>query len=266
MTVFTKYEPGTFCHVDLGTSDHAGAKKFYGALFGWEMEDMPAGPDMVYTMCRLNGHDVAAIAQMSPDMQAQGIPPMWNSFVSVANVDETARCAKELGGAVLTEPMDVFDVGRMAVVQDPTGGVIVAWQAGTFVGATLVNVPGCFCWNELVTHDPQKATDFYTGLLGWNTHVMNMGKFDYTTFLVGERANGGMMQIQPDWGDMPPSWSVYFAVEDCDAAVEKAQSLGGKLFVPPTDIPDTGRFAMVQDPQGAAFYLIKMFSAPPDPQ
>ena len=124
--------------------------------------------------------------------------------------------------------------------------------------------PNCFCWNELVTHDPQQAIDFYTRLLGWNVQVTNMGNFDYTTFSVGERANGGMMKIQPEWGEVPPSWSVYFTVEECDAAVEKALSLGGNIIVPPADIPNMGRFAMVQDPQGAVFYVISMIAPPTD--
>lgn len=256
MAEMKEYTPGTFCWVDLGTTDAAAAKKFYAGLFGWELVDMPAGPDMVYTMAYVNGKDVAALYQMGPN--EQGMPPHWNSYISVANVDEVAAKAKALGGTVLGEPFDVMTAGRMAMIQDPTGAVVAAWQPGEHAGAKLVNEPGAFSWNELATTDTQKAGDFYTGLFGWTTQVQDMGNFLYTTFMNGDRMNGGMMQITKEWGDVPPHWMVYFAVADCDASANTATSLGGKLLVQPTDIPQVGRFAMIQDPQGAVFAIIKM--------
>lgn len=257
MAEFTEYAPGTFSWVDLGTSDSAGAKKFYGELFGWEMVDMPAGEDMIYTMCQINGKQVAALYQMGAPMLEQGMPPFWNSYVSVANADETAAKVTELGGTVMMGPMDVMDAGRMAMIQDPTGAVVAAWQPGEHAGAEIANEPNTFSWTELVTNDTAKAKEFYAGLFGWNAQTQNMGKFDYTTFLVGERMNAGMMPIQAEWGDVPPHWAVYFAVENCDAMVEKAKSLGGNVLMPAQDIPNIGRFSLLQDPQGATFYVIK---------
>src|SRR6185436_7037958 len=153
------------------------------------------------------------------------------------------------------------EVGRMAVVQDPTGAVFAVWQAGTNKGAGIVNVPNSFCWNELGTTDTGKAGDFYGGLFGWGKDVQNFGPMEYTMFTNGERPGGGMFGITPDMGNLPPHWLVYFAVDDCDAKVQKATELGAKVMKPADDIPGVGRFAILLDPQGAAFAILK-----PEPQ
>lgn len=258
MTEMKSYTPGTFCWLDLGTNDAEAAKKFYTGLFGWTMVDMPAGPDMIYTMCQIEGKDVAALYQQGP--QEQGIPPHWNSYVSVASADEIAVKAKALGGTVLMEPFDVMEEGRMTMLQDPTGGVVGAWQPKRYIGAKLVNQPGALTWNELLTKDTVKAGQFYSGLFGWNAQTQEMEGGPYTVFMHGDQMNAGMMQIRPEWGDMPSNWAIYFAVADCDASVEKARQLGGQVAVPPTDIPQVGRFAVLQDPQGAVFSILKLSS------
>jgi predicted enzyme related to lactoylglutathione lyase len=258
----TKYAPGTFCWVELGTTDGEAAKKFYTGLFDWDFTDNPMGPDMVYTMLRLNGKDVGGLYKMPPDMKAQGIPPHWLSYVSVTNVDASTAKAKELGATVMKDPFDVSDVGRMSVIQDPTGAVFALWQAGTHTGAGVTNVPNSFCWNELGTRDTAKAGDFYTGLFGWGKNVQQMGPMTYTSFMNGERPAGGMYEPPPEMGNVPPHWLAYFAVDDTDAKVQKATELGGKIIAPPMDIPGTGRFAIIQDPQGAAFGIIKLNQPP----
>jgi predicted enzyme related to lactoylglutathione lyase len=257
-----EYAPGTFCWFELATSDGDGAKKFYTQLFGWTFEDSPIGPDMVYTMLKQNGQDVGALFQMDAEMKAMGIPPNWLSYAAVANADDTAAKAKSLGGTLMKEPFDVMDVGRMAVVQDPTGAVFAIWQAGTHTGAGVVNVPNSVCWNELATPDVEKAGDFYTGLFGWGKNVQQMGPMTYTSFMNGERPAGGMYTPPPEMGEMPPNWLVYFAVDDADLMVAKATELGAKTCAPPMDIPGTGRFAILQDPQGAAFAIIKLSNPP----
>ncbi|MEP6707189.1 MAG: VOC family protein [Pyrinomonadaceae bacterium] len=257
------YAPGTFCWVELGTTDGEAAKKFYTELFGWDSTDNPIGPGMVYTMLKLNGKDVGALYKMPPEMTAQGIPPNWLSYVSVTSADETATQAKEAGGTLMKDPFDVFTIGRMAVVQDPTGAVFALWQAGTQKGAGVVNVPNSFCWNELATNDTEKAGDFYTKLFGWSKKVQQMGPMTYTSFMNGDRPAGGMYKPSPEMGNVPPNWLVYFAVDDTDGKVKKAQELGAKTIAPPMDIPDTGRFAILQDPQGAAFAVIKLTMMPP---
>ncbi len=257
-----QYAPGTFCWVELGTTDGEAAKKFYTGLFGWSFNDSPIGPGMVYTMLKLDGKDVGALYQMPSEMTSQGIPTHWLSYVSVSTVDESAAKAKELGATLMKEPFDVMDVGRMAVVQDPTGAAFALWQAGTHKGAGVVNVPNSFCWNELATSDTTKAGDFYTSLLGWGKNVQQMGPMTYTSFMNGDRPAGGMYQLSPAMGSVPPHWLVYFAVDDTDAMLKKAADLGGTVVAPPMDIPGTGRFAIIQDPQGAAFGIIKLANPP----
>lgn len=257
-----RYAPGTFCWIELGTTDGEGAKKFYTELFGWDFFDAPVGPGMVYTMLKQDGKDVGALYQMPPEMTAQGIPPSWLSYVSVASADEAAAKAKEAGATLMKEPFDVMTVGRMAVVQDPTGAVFALWQAGTNSGAGIVNVPNTFCWNELGTNDTAKAGDFYSTLFGWSKKVQQMGPMEYTSFINGERPAGGMYTLPPEMANVPPNWMVYFAVEDCDATVAKAEGLGAKAISPAMDIPTVGRFAILLDPQGAAFAVIKLAMAP----
>jgi predicted enzyme related to lactoylglutathione lyase len=258
----TEYKPGTFCWVELATSDGETAKKFYTELFDWSFVDNPIGPDMVYTMLKKDGKDAGALYQMPKEMASQGIPPNWLSYVSVTSADESAAKAKELGGTLLKEPFDVSDVGRMAVIQDPTGAVFAVWQPGTHKGAAIVNVPGSFTWNELMTTDTAKDGDFYNKLFGWKLDPQQFGPIQYTMLINGDRPNGGMLAITPEMGAIPPNWLVYFAVDDCDGKVQKATELGARVMKPADDIPGVGRFAILFDPQGAAFAIIKLENAP----
>jgi uncharacterized protein len=253
----TEYPPGTFCYPELATTDSEGAKRFYTQLFGWEAVDSPVGPGMVYTMLRLRGKSVGALYGMGEERRAAG-PPAWLSYVTVANVDASAKKAAALGGTVRQEPFDVMEVGRMALLDDPTGARFALWQPRQHIGAELVNEPGALCWNELATRDPQQAGAFYTGLFGWGKQVQDMGLGEYTTFQNGDRPAAGMYAIRPEHGDMPPNWMVYFAVADCDASAAQAGALGAKVAMPPQDIPGIGRFATLVDPQGAMFSIIKL--------
>lgn len=251
----TKYDPGTFCWVELAAKDGAAAKRFYTSLFGWEVDDMPVPDGSTYSMLKKNGRQVGALYQLGP--QQAGVPPHWNSYVSVASADASAAKAKELGGKVMLEPFDVMDAGRMAIVSDPTGAVFSLWEARRHIGAQLVNESGAFCWNELYTTDPRKAADFYSALFGWTKDARHMDFGEYVIFKSGEAQLCGMMQLPKEWA-APPHWHVYFAVDDCDRAVATATSLGAKVMVPPTDIENVGRFAMLTDPEGAGFAMIKL--------
>ncbi len=253
-----EYAPGTFCWIDLGTTDAEAAKKFYNQLFGWESTDNPVSPEMVYSMLTLNGKEVGALYQMPAEMTSQGIPPHWLSYVSVVNADESAEQAKSLGATVVKEPFDVFDVGRMAIIQDPAGAGFAIWQPLKHPGAAVVNVPNSFCWNELATTDAVKAGDFYANFFGWARDVQSFGPMEYTMFTNGGRPAGGMFVIMPEMGNVPPHWLVYFAVDDCDAKTQKAAELGATTVKPPDDIPGIGRFSILQDPQGAFFAIIKL--------
>ena len=146
----------------------------------------------------------------------------------------------------------------MAVVQDPTGAVFALWQAKEHKGAGIYNGPGLFCWNELGTTDTQKAGEFYSNVFGWTREGFSASPIEYTMFKNGDRGAGGMYKITPEMGPIPPHWLVYFAVDDCDAKVQKATELGARVMKPADDIPSVGRFAILLDPQGAAFAIIKL--------
>jgi len=258
MATTTQHAPGTFCWPELATSDQSGAKAFYSTLFGWESTDNPMGDGASYTMLSLQGRNLGALYTMGPEERGQGIPPHWNSYVSVESADRSAAKAKTLGGTVLLEPFDVMEHGRMAVLQDPTGATFCLWEPKQHSGAGVLDEVGALCWTELMTRDASKAQAFYTGLFGWEAEAKPMGPMTYTIFLNGDRQAGGMMQITKEMGPLPPHWMIYFSVGDCDGTVAKAGTLGAKTIMPPRDIPNVGRFAILMDPQGAAFSVIKL--------
>jgi predicted enzyme related to lactoylglutathione lyase len=263
MTEMTNYAPGMFSWVDLATTDSEGAKAFYMQLFGWTATDMPTDTGNVYTMFEKEGKDVCALWAMGPDLIEQGVPPHWQSYVTVTSVDQTMLAAKGLGGKVIMEPFDVMEAGRMGLIQDPTGAVIALWEPNQHSGAKLVNAPGSWCWNELQTTDPVTAEAFYAALLGWGTRTEDHGAGGqpYTAFLLGGRAFAGMLEIRPEWGEVPPNWAVYFAVEDCDQAVSTIHTLGGQIIVDPMEVAGVGRFAFARDPQGGVFAVVALARA-----
>lgn len=254
----TEHAPGSFCWIELATTDGPGAKKFYGELFGWDAHDSPIGPDQVYTLLRLDGKDVGALYQKGETMK--DVPPNWASYISVTSADETVAKAQALGGNIIQGAFDVMEVGRMAVISDPTGAVFCIWQPKVHKGVGVKGEPNSLTWNELLTTDTAKAGDFYTKLFGWVDNTHGGQGHQYTEFMNGDTHAGGMMKIEPHMGPIPPNWGIYFAVEDVDAAAEKAKSLGANLIVPPMDIETVGRFSTIRDPQGAVFSIIKLSS------
>ena len=257
----TSYTQGTPNWVDLPTSDQAAAKAFYAGLFGWTYDDQPMGAEgegQVYSMAVLNGHQVAAISPQPAEMAAADAPPMWNTYLAVDSADEATAKVEAAGGKVAMAPFDVMDAGRMSFVMDPSGAPVALWQAGQHIGATLVNEPGTLNWNELVTSDPG-ATRFYADVFGLTTETMDMGDAGpYTVFKAGDAMVGGSMA--PQMPGVPNHWLVYFGTDDADATAARAAELGGSVVVPPFDIP-VGRIAVLSDPQGAMFSVIK--NAPP---
>jgi predicted enzyme related to lactoylglutathione lyase len=183
-----------------------------------------------------------------------GIPSHWMNYVASENVDQSAAKIKALGGSIVSEPMDVFDSGRMAVAKDPQGASFGLWQAKNHHGAGVIDEPNAVCWNELATNDTRAATTFYAGVFGWTTEAFGG---DYTLFKHPAKTAGGMMAIQKEWGPMPPNWGVYFAVEDCDKMVAKASGLGAKVVMPAKAVPTVGRFALLSDPSGGMFYILQ---------
>jgi len=256
MTV-DKHLPGSFSWAELGTSDTKAAKGFYGGLFGWTPNDMPMGPDQVYTMFEIGGKPVGAMYSLDKNMREMGIPPHWMLYVTVTNADETAARISAHGGKLMKEPFDVFDAGRMAVIQDPTGAAFCLWQANKHIGAQRIDEVNTLCWSELLTTDKPKALEFYSKLFGWTMKTNPSDPNQYTEFSNQGKPIGGIMQIRKEMGNMPSNWAPYFMVASVDDSAAKAKQSGGTLRMPPTDIPNTGRFASIADPQGAGFSIFQ---------
>ena len=252
-----RYEPGVPSWVDLGSPDPQGAADFYGALFGWEA---PEGPPESggYRVAMIRDRAVAGIGPA----QNPG-PPVWTTYIAVESADAAAEQVIAAGGQVILPPMDVMDVGRMAVFTDTIGAFFSVWQAGTHPGAQLVNEPGTWSWSELLTTDVDASIAFYSAVFGWtaDTHgdaAGAAGPMAYTEFQVGGRSIAGMMEKPPMMpAEVPPHWSVYFAVTDTDAACAHVTELGGSVMMPAMDI-EPGRFAVVADPTGAVFDVIAL--------
>ncbi len=248
----TQYTAGTFCWADLTTTDQDAAKAFYRGLFGWEAEDMPVGEGVFYSMMRVDGKDVAAIAPQPEQQREAGAPPLWNNYVSVQSADATVERAKELGANVHAPAFDVMEAGRMGVIQDPQGAYFMVWEPRNHFGAQLVNAPGALVWNELASSDLDASSAFYDSLFGWKTTPFEGSPTPYLSIKNSGASNGGMREVDPP--GMPPHWMVYFGAQNIDESLAKVKELGGMVHAGPIDI-QMAKIAIVQDPQGAVFAL-----------
>ncbi len=216
-------------------------------------------------MFSLDGKSTAGMGPTPAGMQDSGIPPMWQTYVTVDDVDETVAKVTEHSGSVVMPTMLIFESGRMAVVAEPGGAVVSLWEAGSHVGAEVFNQPGALTWNELNTRDSAASREFWGEVLGWTFSEMDPGgDMDYWLIRVtgkpdncaDDDMNGGVLQMNEQWpADIPPHWMVYFWVEDTDATIETLEELGGHVSVPPFDTS----VAVVGDDQGSTFSII----APP---
>lgn len=256
----TSYRAGTPSWIDLMPTDAEAARSFYGDLFGWEFD---IGPEETghYAMATVRGKTVAGIG----GHPAPGAPVAWTTYFDTGDADAAAATIAEAGGTVVLAPMDVMDNGRLAVALDPGGAVFGLWQAGTHLGAQIVNEPVSLVWSELNSPDLDAAVAFYAKVFGYEVKQEGDGEqWDYRTFSVAgtELPLGGMMPLPAP--DVPPHWGVYFAVADPDAALAKATELGGTVLREATDSP-YGRSGVIQDPQGAVFTAMAPSFVPPDP-
>jgi uncharacterized protein len=249
----TSYTPGTFSWADVSTTDQEGAKSFYSGLFGWEAEDLPVGDGISYSMMRLDGRDVAAISPQPPQQRDAGVPPAWNSYVTVESADAAAERAGQLGATVHAPPFDVMQAGRMAVIQDPQGAFFMVWEARDSIGAELVNGHGALSWNELASPDVDASIGFYGDLFGWTTEAFEQSPQRYEIIKNGERTNGGIRAIGAD-EPTPPNWLVYLGIDDIESGTARAEELGGTKLLGPMDI-GMAKIAVLQDPQGATFAI-----------
>ncbi len=253
-----KHPPGAFCWIELATTDQNAAKNFYGELFGWQVNDVPMGPNDFYSMFQLDGCSTGAAYTMRPEQRAQGVPPHWMIYVAVESADATANRVAQLDGKVLAPPFDVYDVGRMAVLQDPTEAIFSIWQAKKHMGTEIAGVDGTLCWADLSTPDRERAKRFYSHLFGWKLVVgENKDPSDYLHIVNGEEFIGGMPPAEHRNPNIPPHWLAYFAVSDCDATAAKAKQLGATLHLAPMSMENVGRWALLADPQGAVFAIFQ---------
>lgn len=245
----------TFCWDELSTTDVDAAKRFYGRLFDWTTNDVAMGP-APYTFAKIRDVAAAGLMKLPPEAAAGKVPPHWLSYVYVKDTDALAAKVTTLGGRVLAGPMDYGDMGRGAVIADPTGAAFALWQPKGAIDRRIVGETSAVGWNEILSTNVDASGAFLAKLLGWRPAVESFGHLQYTTFFAGEQRVAGMLPV-PAKG-MPSQWLVYFVSDDVDASVSRAQELGGKLLMPAFDVAGVGRFATLQDPQGAAFALARI--------
>ena len=257
MANIDKHPAGSFCWIELHTSDQPAAKEFYNAIFGWDAKDEPMGPNDFYTMFSLQDRVAAAGCTLRPDERSNGVPPHWLIYITVENADAAAAKAQQLGGTILAPAFDVMDAGRMAVMMDPTGAVFCVWQPNKSNGIAIAQVNGTLCWADLSTPDEKKASQFYTGLFGWQINADPKDPSGYLHIKNGEHFIGGVPPAAHRQPGVPPHWMAYFQVDDVDATAAKAKDAGANLYLAPMTMPGVGRMSVLADPQGAVFSIFK---------
>jgi predicted enzyme related to lactoylglutathione lyase len=246
---------GSFAWIELATTDPAGAKNFYTNLFGWKAEDMPMGPDMTYTMFRNNGKDVGGAYKLMKEQIDAHVPPHWMLYIQADSADASAAKAISLGAQQIMPPSDIPNVGRFAVITDPTGAHVSIFQPGSHKGMATFQEDNALCWADLNTPDAEKASKFYSDWLGWTYEI---GKDGYRHILNGKTKEDMIGGIPPQMHappGTPAHWMAYFAVKDARATGAKATQLGANTLMPAELMPDVGTIAVLADPQGAVFAI-----------
>ena len=253
----TNKTQGTPDWADCATTDLDAAETFYAAVLGWTAERVKAADGEAYSLQRLDGKLVAGIYELNQQMLNMNVPPHWATYIEVDDVDATLERVKAEGGTTFGPAIDEPEVGKIAIIQDPVGAYLRLWHSQPQHGGGVFNVPGAMTWNELMTKEPAKAADFYQNILGVEVETMSEPK-PYTVLKVGGKPVAGILTMTPEMGDLPASWDVYFASDDVDETARKAIAAGGEAVREPFDIPCIGRMAVLRDPQGAVFEVIKM--------
>ena len=254
MAKIESYVPGSFCWAELATNDAAAAKTFMARCSAgrrWTCRCREG----VYTLFQSDGNDAAAVYAAPPE-----VPVHWGVYFSVASADESAAKIAPAGGKVIAGPFDAHDVGRMAVAQDPQGAMFSLWQAKKSIGATHGGPLSQVAWPELVTTGPRGSRGVLHQLFGWKTKPeTGVAEAQYTEWVNGGRSIGGLMPMKGDeWQGVPPHWAMYSLWRIATNAPRARGQLGAKICVPPMDIPNVGRFAVIADPQGATFSIIHL--------
>lgn len=245
---------GSPCWTDLWTSDVEGSRKFYSALFGWEAQE-PSPEFGGYFMFTRNGVPVAGAMGDMGEMRANNT---WKIYLATDDIAKTVETAEAGGAQIVAPPEAIADLGTQAVLVDPVGAQVGAWQPNTFPGFTVLNEHGAPSWCELFTRDHARAVSFYESAFRWETNTVgDSDEFRYTTMRdpsgTGELA--GIMDASTFLpAGVPAHWSIYWEVDDAQTAVKRVKSLGGSVVADAVDTP-YGRLATVTDPAGAQFKL-----------
>ena len=164
------------------------------------------------TRCVISGVvRLPRIFPLDPMAVDAGAPAHWSTCIAVNDLEEALRYV-EKGGGTPFGPTNESTLGRRAAIQDSVGAFFALWQAGSLAGSAFANEPGAFTWNELQTNDVVRAADFYQDVLGWDVDATPMPTGNvYHVFRREGHELAGMMEIDPEWGPVPPNWSVYFA-------------------------------------------------------
>ncbi|MFJ5546969.1 VOC family protein [Streptomyces sp. NPDC093225] len=251
----TDFPEGAPCWADAMFADLEGAKSFYGDVLGWTFGES-ASEYGNYTQAYSDGKAVAAIVPPMPGSEGHSA---WCLYLSSRDVNATAEKVKAAGGTLLMEPMQVGSFGSMMLATEPGGAVFGAWQSGDHKGFEKTGEPGSFAWAEFFSREPARTDDFLRAVFPYHAKKIDDPGMDYKVFdLGGEMPVLGRMQMGDDFPPQVPSYvCVYFAVDDCDAAVKRATDRGATLQFGPMGSP-FGRFAALTDPQGANFSVIDM--------
>ncbi|WP_024792956.1 VOC family protein [Tomitella biformata] len=244
---------GAPCWIDLMTSDTAGARQFYGSLFGWEAQEPNPEYGGYFSFLR-DGGEIAGC--MTTPAEVPG-PDVWSVYLAVEDARKSAAAAAARGATVVAEAMDVGDLGTMAVLVDPGGAGFGLWQRKEHRGLASVYAEGAPSWFELHTRNYEPALEFYREVFGWTTQaVSDTPEFRYTVLMDGEEQLAGVMDASSFLpAGAPAKWSIYFGVGDADVALAKAAELGGAVVLEAEDTP-YGRLATAADPTGAEFKLV----------
>jgi uncharacterized protein len=247
----TAIPTGRFVWFEYVSKDAKKAQAFFGELFNWSTQDMPM-PQGAYQMIASAGKTIGGYVDTPPGVPANA---HWLTHLQVADAKAAATQIKSLGGKVHMEPIEVGGMGTYAVVADPQGGVFALWQPKE-VQETPAPATGSFCWNELFSSDPAASVKFYAAIGGFSEEQMQMdGMGTYHLLKSDNQPRAGIMAKQMP--EQPHAWLPYVQVANADATTERAKKLGGEVIVPPTDIPNIGRFSIIRDPQQAALGLLQ---------
>ncbi|MFD9543756.1 VOC family protein [Streptomyces sp. NPDC060022] len=258
--ITTDFVPGSPCWLDLGSRDVAASAAFYGAVFGWEFQNLGPGAED-YGAFKLDGKAVGGLGRLTEE----GARPAWMIYFHTPDATATTETVRRLGGTVRVEPMDADGAGRMAQYTDPRGAQFAVWQPGEMSGLEVADQPGSLCWTELYTTDAAGAKDFYGNLFGWTTEDMPLPGGGGTYSMItpagrpAERMHGGLMEMPADQlvaTGGQAYWHPVFASADCDATVDRVRTNGGSVQMGPEDAEGVGRLALCADPAGADFVVL----------